>query len=283
MFDTKLPQPSDSFRWVQVGERPALVCRALEPFAPNLMTTRSWQLGMPTSDTDAGWKEVAAAAGTALVRVHQVHGADVLVRRTGDSGGATPPLVSADVIVTNDPSVALAIQTADCVPLLVADRRTGAVAAAHAGWRGLAAGVPRVAINALADAFGSRPADLIAAAGPSIGACCYEVGEDVRSRFALAGWGPPQTDRWFFAAPQSTPNNRSMAGVAGAARAGYWYFDSAAAARDQLESAGVPPAQIFIAGLCTASHADVFCSYRREGSPAGRMAAAIRSAPPHRP
>ena len=123
-----------------------------------------------------------------LLRVRQVHGADVLVRRAGERDDGDAKDTAADIIVTDDSSVALAIQTADCVPILIVDRRTGAVAAAHAGWRGLAAGVPRIAVDTLVRELGSRPADLIAAAGPSIGACCYEVGSDVRERFAEAGW-----------------------------------------------------------------------------------------------
>ena len=267
---------------MQVGGRPALVCRALEPFAGHLVTTRAWQLGMPAADPSAAWDEVAAAVEAPLVRVHQVHGAEVLVHRAGDRREIAPDQTRADVIVTNDPSRAIAIQTADCVPILVVDRRTGAVAAAHAGWRGLAASVPRVAVDALAREMGSRPEELIASAGPSIGACCYEVGEDVRAKFVEAGWKTAMTQRWFFEAPQPTSGNPSMPRVRGV-EPGRWYFDSAAAARDQLESAGVPRDQIFVAGLCTASHAGVFCSYRRDGAPAGRMAAAIRSGPPHRP
>ena len=267
---------------MQVGGRPALVCRALEPFARHLMTTRAWQLGMPAADSSEAWGEVAAAVETPLLRAHQVHGADVLVQRAGDRREIGPNHARADVIVTNDPTVAIAIQTADCVPILIVDRRTGAVAAAHAGWRGLAASVPRVAVDALVRETGSRVEELIAAAGPSIGACCYEVGEDVRARFLEAGWKTSMTGRWFFEAPQPSVGNPSMPRVRGT-DPGRWYFDSAAAAGDQLESAGVPRGQIFVAGLCTASHAGVFCSYRRDGAPAGRMAAVIRSGPPHRP
>jgi YfiH family protein len=183
----------------------------------------------------------------------------------------------ADVIVSNDPTVAIAIQTADCVPILIADRRSGVVAAAHAGWRGLAAGVPRVAVDALAREFGSRPEDLVAAAGPSIGACCYEVGSEVRRRFEEAGWPEPTMSEWFFSRPQPTRANPSMDGVRTDPRPGHWYFDSGRAARDQLESAGLPGEQIFGAGLCTASHPEVLCSYRRDGGDAGRIAAAIRA------
>ena len=275
MLDTRLPQPNDSFRWAQEAPGPALVCRLLEPLADHVITTRFWALGAgENGDADHAWAEVAAALDAPLVRVHQVHGANFLVRRPGDAPPTTR--ADADIIVSNDPAVAIAIQTADCVPILIADRRTGAVAAAHAGWRGLAAGVPRVTVEALAREFGSRPGDLVAAAGPSIGACCYEVGPEVRQRFEEAGWPASTTSRWFFARAQPTTSNPSMAGLRTEPRPGHWYFDSGRAASDQLEAAGVAPDQILVAELCTASHPVALCSYRRDGAGTGRIAAAIR-------
>jgi YfiH family protein len=159
----------------------------------------------------------------------------------------------------------------------MADERTAAVAAAHGGWRGLAAGVPSAAVAALAREFGSRPSDLIAAIGPSVGACCYEVGTEVRDRFEAAGFGRGRIARWFRTEPPSSSRNPSMPGIPRLLRASHWFFDGWSAARDQLEEAGVPAARIFVAELCTASHPDTMCSYRREGSAAGRMAGAIRS------
>jgi YfiH family protein len=276
MSDTRLPQPNDSFRWVQGPPGPALVCRGLDAFADHLITTRLWALGAGrNSDAGDAWAEVAAALDRPVLRVHQVHGADLLVRRAGDAPPAALP--DADIIVSNDPTVAIAIQAADCVPILIADRRTGVVAAAHAGWRGLAAGVPRVTIEALAREFGSRPADLSAAAGPSIGACCYEVGPDVRRRFEEAGWPESMTNQWFFTRPLPTTGNPSMAGLRTQPQPGHWYFDSGRAVSDQLKAAGVPSDQIFVAELCTASHPGVLCSYRRDGEGAGRIAGAIRA------
>jgi polyphenol oxidase len=259
-----LPKPNDGFEWVQAAGGAALVCRALQPLADHLFTTRPWRLGSTVAGRrDEDWDEVARVLSVdprQLVRVHQLHGAAVVVRRRGE--GATPGrLPDGDVIVTDDPSLALAIQTADCVPLLMADRRIGAVAAAHAGWRGLAARVPMVAVEALTRAFGSRSADLVAAVGPSISAPRYEVGADVRARFAAAGFSPSDIARWF----------------ADADRPQRWYFDGWQAARDELEAAGVPGPQIHVAALCTASHPDVFCSNRRDGSPTGRLAAALRA------
>jgi hypothetical protein len=278
MFDT-LPQPSGSFRWVQVGGRPALVCQALEEVAPHLFTTRHWPLGSSSAgDRTEAWSDIAGAMKIEvgrLVRVQQVHRAGVVVHGKGDRIPSSPP--QADIMITADPAAALAVQAADCVPLLTADRRIGVVAAAHAGWRGLAARVPQETVEALGQEFGSRPADLVVAVGPSIGACCYEVGADVRRQFQQAGFVEADLARWFHTSPQPTATNPSLSGLPATPRAEHWYFNCWAAVRDGLAAAGVPADQIFVAGLCTASHPAALCSYRRDGAPAGRMVGVIRA------
>ena len=275
--------PPDGFEWRETPAGPALVCRALEPYASHLFTTRQWPLGStPDGDRTPAWADVARALGVdvaRLERAHQVHGASVVVRRAGDPPRGDAPLPDADIIVSDDPSIVLSIQTADCVPLLIADRRTGASAAAHAGWRGLAASVPRVTVDALCRQFGSRPADLIAAVGPSIGACCYEVGVDVLDAFRLGGFDEATRHRWFFTGPQPSAKNPSMPGLRRAERADRWFFDGWMATRYQLEAAGMPADQIHLAELCTASHPETLCSYRRDGKAAGRIAGAIRASP----
>ncbi len=256
-----------------------LVCRALEPYAPHFFTTRSWRLGDRTPRSESGWLDVAAAAQVGVEhfgRLQQVHGADaVTYKKGGEAPGGRMP--NADIVLTDDPAVALAVQTADCLPMLIADPRTGAVAAAHAGWRGLVARVPAVTVERMAADFGSRPADLRVAIGPAIGACCYEVGEDVRGRFEQAMFEAEEVDRWFAVEPQVLASNPPMRTLAGGRRPHHWFFDGWACARRQLETAGVPRDQIFSADLCTASHDEAFCSYRRDGTVAGRMAAVIRS------
>jgi polyphenol oxidase len=217
-----------------------------------------------TTDDDRtpGWRQVAEEAGVDephLVRARQVHGASVVIRRRGgDAVGRE--LTEADILVSDDPDVALAIQTADCVPLLIADPAVGAVAAAHAGWRGLAAHVPERVVQAMTREFGCRPADLIAAIGPSISGPRYEVGHEVWERFEDAGFPAARMARWF---------------VEGRPR--HFHFDGWQSATDQLEDAGVPAIQIHLAGLCTSTYPDVFCSYRRDGTRAGRLASVIRS------
>jgi polyphenol oxidase len=273
-----LPQPSEAFYWAQGSGGPALVCRPLEPIARHLYTTRHWTLGVTTPGGERdGWAQVAAELeleNARLVRVRQVHGALVVVAR--EEKRERDAADQADIIVTDAAGLGLAVQVADCVPLLLGDERTAAVAAAHAGWRGLAAGVPSAAVSALAHEFGSRPSDLVAAIGPSIGACCYEVGTEVRDRFEAAGFGRGPIARWFRAEPRPSSRNPSMPGLPRPLRSGHWFFDGWLAARDQLEEAGVPAARIFVAELCTASHPDTLCSYRLEGPAAGRMAGAIR-------
>jgi YfiH family protein len=257
---------TNDFEWRSTVDGRALVCLGLERYARHFFTTREWPLGTAAEhDREAAWAGVARAVGvdgSRLVRADQVHGAAVVVRRRGETVASsdTPP-PQADILVADDPSLALAIQTADCVPLLMADSATGAVAAAHAGWRGLAAAVPQVTVAALAQAFGTRPADLIVAIGPSICAARYEVGDEVRQQFEAAGVGAAALARWFLPG----------------ARASHWQFDGWASARDQLEAAGVPPASIHGSALCTAGDPDLLCSYRRDGKRAGRIAAAIRA------
>ena len=271
-----LPKPSGGFRWTQLAAGPALVCEALEPFAAHFFTTRGWRLGERTESAAGGWKEIAEAAGvdtSRLGRLQQVHGAAcVTYKKDSPVGEGNPP--QADIVVTDDLSIAIAIQTADCVPILIADRRTNAVAAAHAGWRGLVARVPGTAVERMDRDIGSRPEDLVVAVGPAIGACCYEVGEDVRARFAEAGFSSTEVARWFRAVPSLLDGNPPMPALA-QARPDHWFFDGWSCAREQLESAGVRSDQIFVAELCTASH-EAFCSYRRDGAVAGRLAAAIR-------
>jgi YfiH family protein len=281
-----LPAPAAPFEWVVTAGGPALVCRPLAAVAPHVFTARDWLVGGTSANSGAaaagepdgerGWDEVARAVNVMpsdLLQARQVHGIEVSVGRSGAAGRP-----QADILIARDEALAVAVRVADCVPLLIADVRTGAVAAVHAGWRGLAARAPVVAVSALTSEFGSRPGDLMAAFGPSIGACCYEVGPEVRQRFAASGCPPAALDRWFLERPIPSRTNPPLPGLASQGRDGRWYFDGWAAVRDQLADAGVQAARISGPDLCTASHPGAFCSFRRDGPGAGRMAAAIRSA-----
>jgi polyphenol oxidase len=142
----------------------------------------------------------------------------------------------------------------------MADARLGVVAAVHAGWRSTMQRIASGAVRALGDAFGCRPADLTVAIGPSLGACCGEMGEEVVEAFAAAGHDEQTIERWFTRERGRRP-----------------HFDLWRANADQLECAGVPRGAIHVSALCTRTHAGTFHSYRAAGQRAGRMAAVIRA------
>lgn len=257
-----LPPVPASFYWSTESWGAALRCRPLEAIAQHLFTTR--QLQLPSTDA---WDALASAMevdATRIVSLNQVHGRAVVTieknvaPETLETLRRTRP--AADALVSDAPDVALAVKAADCVPLLLADSRTGAVAAVHAGWRGTVARVGVAAIAEMHRQFGSHPAELMVAIGPAIGPCCYEIGSDVVDAFAAAGHERYLIDRWFM-----TPRDSRMR------------LDVPGANRDQLILAGVREENIHVSGLCTAMHLDVLTSYRAERSAAGRIAAVIRA------
>jgi YfiH family protein len=266
-----LPSVPDSFFWADTSSGPVLKCRPLSRTAPHLFTTRE----VPLSSADE-WRRVAALIGaTSCVMLNQVHGRHVVVVRRGVP--RPPGVQDGDVLVSNDPEVAIAVKAADCVPLLIADARTGAVATVHAGWRGTAAGAASAALEALTREFGSRPGDVTVAIGPSIGACCYEIGSDVVDAFAAAGHARDLVDRWVRIGDRGLGiGDRGDRGRRG--RRGRLTLDVAGANRDQLILAGVPEQNIQDCGLCTAMHLDVLTSYRAEKANATRIAGLIRAA-----
>ena len=227
---------------------------------------------------EGGWQDIADAMQVdlrMLARARQVHGSGVSIAEI-----APEPSPSADIIVTGDARRAVAVSAADCAPILMVDGRTGAVAAAHAGWRGLAIGVPAATVEGLVRGYGSRPADLLVAVGPSIGACCYEVGREVREAFGSGRFARESIERLFHEHPSSSGCNPSVPRLVETRRPQHWFFDGWAAVREQLAEGGVPAEQVFVAELCTASHPELFCSFRRDGPPAGRLAAVIKPRSP---
>jgi len=263
-----LPAIPDSFEWTTESWGAALRCVPLAAIAPHLFTTRQLSLAA-SGDLD----RLAAAVGARRVAMaKQVHGRTVVVVRDGDAAlgaaeGGPHDAPEADAFVSSSRDTAVAIRVADCVPLLMADRSRGVVAAVHAGWRGTAARAAVAALEALEREFGTKPSDVVAAIGPSIGPCCYEVGSELVDAFAAAGHERYLIDRWFLApAPPRGSRERPKLRL-----------DVAGANRDQLLLAGVSEEQIHSSGLCTAMHLDVLTSYRAEKDQAGRLVAVIRA------
>ena len=256
-----LPTPDPAFRWSTETWGHALRCRELEPIAQHAFTTRQLQLRGGPEAHPALWSQAIASVGAGLdqlMRVRQVHGRTVRVLRRGAvATNDRERRPDADAIVSNEPGLVLAVQVADCVPILMADPHTGGAAAVHAGWRGTCAGIAAAAVETLSREFGTRPEDLVVAIGPSIGACCYQVGPELVDAFRSRGATEEHLARWF------TP--------VGPLRLDLW-----AANIDQLHAARVLPTNIHLARLCTQTHSEVFDSYRVAGAQAGRMAALIR-------
>ncbi len=166
--------------------------------------------------------------------------------------GDVAQLGEADAVVSREPGLAVAIATADCVPILACTKDGGAVAVVHAGWRGLGLGVVEIAIGALRDVSDGR--EIVAAIGPHAAVCCYEVDEPVIAAL-----------RRHFAAAVVTASLR-------ATRPGHWCVDLAKLASDALERAGVREAERSTAcAVCTVCHPEQFHSFRRDGARAGRL------------
>lgn len=258
-----LPDLPEAFYWTQSSCGLVLKCRPLDTVARHFFTTRELQLPSP-----GAWEKVSEALGVRRVAtLNQVHGNTVVAVRRGMA--PSPEGCSGDALVSDDPDVAVAVRAADCVPLLLADPKTGAVAAVHAGWRGTAASASVAGVETLTRDCGANPEDLVAAIGPSIGACCYEVGSELVDAFAAAGHARHLIDRWFLAPPAGRGNRNGPT----------LRLDVAGANRDQLILAGLREENVFMCGLCTAMHLDVLTSYRAEKERAGRLAGVIAPLP----
>jgi purine-nucleoside/S-methyl-5'-thioadenosine phosphorylase / adenosine deaminase len=195
---------------------------------------------------------------------------------------ASPPLVplEGDALFTRAPGILLAVQTADCIPILLADPRTHSVAAIHSGWRGTLARIGEKTLGRMRMEFGTRPEDVIAALGPGISRCCYEVGHEVAKEFASQF---PGAREWFdgpFDATSAGDNDPNwlpwltMAPPGHAPEPPRVHLDLMAANRAILAAAGVPAQNVFDSGFCTACRTDLFFSYRKERC-TGRLMASI--------
>ncbi len=198
--------------------------------------------GRPAETREESAARVAEAlsAHGALLLLKQVHGASLVQA----PWVGTP---EADASVSTSAGWLLGIQTADCLPVLIVDPQRRQAAAAHAGWRGTARGIAAHAVQALV-ARGSRPEDLLAALGPAIGPCCYEVGDELREAFGAEDAGA------FRPGPRGRP-----------------HLDVRAVNVRQLQAAGLRSGSIHHVADCTRCRASLYPSYRRDGKAAGRM------------
>jgi YfiH family protein len=185
-----------------------------------------------------------------IVSPHQVHSAKTAVVGKPDGGRVIP---ETDALITRVPGVFLMLRFADCVPVMLFDPVQGAVGLVHAGWRGTVAGIARAAVLDMQTAFACRPADILAGIGPSIGPCCYEVGEDVAGvvQRAFPDFGD----------------------LLQARSSGRWHLDLWEANRRQLAQVGVCSVQV--AEMCTACHTKEWFSHRAERGKTGRWGALI--------
>ncbi len=214
---------------------------------------------------------------TPLVTVRQFHSNLVVHARVPETAAERP--LKADGLFTNEPGLLIAVLTADCIPVLVADRRRRVVAAFHAGWRGTLKRIVEAGVGRMRLEFGSQPEDLVAAIGPGIGACCYSVGDEVLSEFESQFDYAQALFREVFSsdpvrikypllflnqrAPGHSAPNSSL------------HLDLVEANRRQLCAAGVSPSAIKVVGGCTSCQPELFFSHRASKGHTGRMMAVI--------
>jgi YfiH family protein len=242
-----------------------------------------WDTSEAVAANRAKLLKAVGAAKMSLATLRQVH-SDVAHVVCGVEDTAKTPRPACDAALTKQAGVLLSVQTADCVPILLADSKRRVIAAVHAGWRGTLARIVVKTLGRMQQEFGTRPQDVVAALGPAIGGCCYEIGPEVAKEFAsqfekaaewFDGQFTPQAEGelqtwlpWLTMMPpghQPEPERAKL--------------DLRAANRWQLVDAGVLPKKIAVSGLCTKCRADLFFSYRRDGAGTGRLMAMIGMKP----
>lgn len=208
--------------------------------------------GFADRDVSGTAVEIAALFGfSGLARLNQVHGNEVFVlgERVGIGGGKVS---DGDAVITSLRGVGIGISTADCVPILLTDKGGTVAGAVHAGWRGTKSKILDAVLERIHTEYGFGPSDMKAVIGPSIGKCCYEVGDDVASLF-MEGF-----DDW---SEYLTPEDNYK-----------YMLDLPGANRRALEKSGVPDIEVL--GICTKCNAN-FYSYRREGKGVGSQLSVI--------
>ena len=212
-----------------------------------------------------------------IVNLRQFHSNLVIVAEENDTSRQTPH--KADGIISATPGLLIAIQTADCIPVLVADKKRRIVAGFHAGWRGTVKRIVELGVGRMRLQFGCRPEDLIAAIGAGVGQCCYAVGEEVLSEFEsqfvyanelfreVFDSDPVRTKYPMLFLTQRAPGHSPIGPAL--------HLNLTEANRRQLIDAGLKPSAISIAGGCTSCHTHLFYSHRASRGHAGRMMSVI--------
>ncbi|MGB0083343.1 MAG: peptidoglycan editing factor PgeF [Terracidiphilus sp.] len=220
---------------------------------------------------------VSGDAATPLLALKQFHSNLVVEAGRSDAGRHGPR--RADGQITAEPGLLLAVQTADCIPVLVADRRQRIVAAFHAGWRGTVKRIVESGVGRMRLDYGCRPQDLIAAIGPGASACCYSVGEEVLTEFeSQFAYGRDLFREVFSSDPVKTkyPMLFLTQRAPGHSPIGpSLHVDLVEANRRQLLACGLSPRSIQVVGGCTQCQGDFFFSHRASHGHAGRMMAVI--------
>jgi YfiH family protein len=202
------------------------------------------------------WMEAAGLDAEQLVVGSQVHGSAVAIVSSHAQRARASSIGPFDGLATDQSGVVLFTLHADCMPIMAVDPVQRAVATVHAGWRGTVSDIAGETVRAMSDAFASDPANLLVFLGPAIGACCYEVGDDVRGAWAEQSGGE-----------ELQPFGSK------------WTFDLDRANRVLLTRAGVPAAQIESSGICTRCSAEEWFSHRGQGPATGRYGAFIAIQP----
>lgn len=193
-----------------------------------------------------------------LITLRQIHSDSIVTIRSNIPFDAVP---EADAMITVQTGILLAIQTADCLPVLVVDPVRKVIAAIHAGWRGLLKRIVPKVIGQMQKDFSTASADCLVVIGPGIGACCYEVGEEIIESFSKEFTAKDSFFRSFNRKDLSSRATNSL--------------DLVAACRHQLIETGVPQVNIFSSEFCTSCRTDIFFSHRAEGNKTGRMMGVI--------
>lgn len=200
------------------------------------------------------WNRLAMAFGIPLdqfITLNQVHGDDIFVIKPYGEYFPAGKTLDYDAIVTNRTNLAICIKTADCVPVFIVDRVKKVIAAVHAGWKSTALEISAKVIRLLYEKYGSSPRDILAAIGPAIGPCCFELDEEAAYTFRN------QRNHKIFLFPGEKQNK--------------WIVDLPEANRRQMVNCGIPEENIDLSKLCTYCRQDLFFSHRGSGGITGRQ------------